>query len=130
MTRSGFKTAQKCRNLQKKENNNKDYRDKQKRRYSFANVTLDINYILRTKYGICLNEKNRNYLMWDIEFDKNIAPIFFEEHTPEENSIINELMKFPQPTVSRDHTHTQHSKINTKTRNHARKQKCDNIEYK
>ena len=124
MTHSGFKTAQKNRNLQKKENNNKDYRDKQKRRYSFANVTLDINYILRTKYGICLNEKNRNYLMWDIEFDKNIAPIFFEEHTPEENSIINELMKFPQPTVSRDYTHTQHSKINTKTRNNARMQNC------
>jgi hypothetical protein len=130
MTRSGFKTAQKCRNLQKKENNNKVYREDKQKGYFFAKETLNINYILRTKYGISLNEKNKNYLMYDIVFDKSIEPIFFEEHTPEENSIINELMKFPQPTVSRDHTHTQHSKINTKTRNHARKQKCDNIEYK
>jgi hypothetical protein len=129
MTHSGFKTAQHNRNLQKKENNNKDYRDKPKGRYVFANMTLDMNYILRTKYGIYLNEKNRNYLMWDVEFEKRVAPgpIFFEEHTPEENDIINELLKTHPPMVSRDHTHTQHSKIKTKTRNNARKQKWDTI---
>jgi hypothetical protein len=64
MPHSGFKTAQKKVNLKKKENNNKDYRSKEKvhPNYSFSNKIIPFNYILRTKYGIYLNEKNINYM--------------------------------------------------------------------
>ena len=57
MTHSGLKTAQKCINLDKKENNNKDYRSKEKvhPKYSFSRQILPFNYVLRTKHNICLN---------------------------------------------------------------------------
>ena len=61
MTRSGFKTAQKNRNLEKKENNNKDYRIKNKACW-FSNGVIDYDYMLRTKYGINLTETEKTYL--------------------------------------------------------------------
>ena len=62
MTHSGFKTAQKRVNLGKKENNNKDYKSKQKIKETcrFSSKIIPFDYILRTKYKICLNEKNKN----------------------------------------------------------------------
>jgi hypothetical protein len=62
MTRSGFKTAQKRRNLEKKENNNKDYRSKYTNG-SFSNGVIGYNYILRTKYGIKLTKKEDDELL-------------------------------------------------------------------
>ena len=98
MTHSGFKTAQKRVNLGKKENNNKDYKSKQKIKetYRFSSTVIPFDYILRTKYGICLNEKNKNYI--DDNYSsyrvnqnyENNNPILinFEEHNEEENESV------------------------------------------
>jgi len=130
MTRSGFKTAQKKINLDKKENNNKDYRSKEKGhpKYSFSRGRIPFNYLLRTKHNICLNEKNLNYLE-DIYCSKynNVNPnpitIDFIELTEEENKIIqNEFnIYFNSPIsslmCSTDKTKSYHSKMLTKNRN-------------
>ena len=54
MPHSGFKTAQKRVNLGKKENNNKDYKSKQKIKetYRFSSTVIPFDYILRTKYSL------------------------------------------------------------------------------
>lgn len=136
MTHSGFTTAQKKINLGKKENNNKDYRSKEKvhPKYSFSNMVIPFNYILRTKHKICLNEKNINYIK-DIYSSKfvGISPypinIDFMEHTGEENKIIqnefNIYFNSPISTLmcSTDKTKSHHSKMLTKNRNKDRYKK-------
>jgi len=137
MTRSGFKTAQKGVNLGKKENNNKDYRIKDKVHpgYTFSSMVIPFNYILRTKHGICLNEKNINYIhnrysvCRVVHENKNPILINFEEHTEEENKIIQEEIniywntEITQLICSTDKTKSHHSKDLTKNRNKDRDQK-------
>jgi len=133
MTHSGFKTAQRIVNLHKKENNNKDYRYKMKVQtyYKFSSGPIDLNYILRTKHSIYLNEKNLNYLLYDYVYDmrKNPHLIFFEEHSDEENIIIQDAihnyynLETTNVFCSRDKTRSEYSKISTKNRNKDRKQK-------
>jgi hypothetical protein len=137
MTHSGFKTAQKIVNLGKKENNNKNYRikDKVHPRCSFSNKVISFDYILRTKHGICLNEKNKNYIDNNYSSyrvnhsNKNPISINFEEHTEEENEIIQEEINIywnigiTQLLCSTDKTKSNHSKILTKNRNKDRDQK-------
>jgi hypothetical protein len=137
MTHSGFKTAQKRCNLRKKENNNKDYRYKRSNKnpfnnnlltYRFASKYIKLNYILRTKYGILLNQKDIT------ELEKHYfesrghqhTPIYFEHRTSEENKIIQDVANIYYNTneykqlISVDNTHTEHSKINTKNRDRNR----------
>ena len=91
MPHSGFKTAQKRVNLGKKENNNKDYKSKQKIKETcrFSSKIIPFDYILRTKYKICLNEKNKNYIDDNYSSycvnheNKNPILINFEEHKGE-----------------------------------------------
>jgi hypothetical protein len=136
MPHSGFKTAKKIINLSKKENNNKDYRTKEKihPKCSFSRNIISFNYILRTKYGICLNEANisylNNYYMSSHTQIKLPYLITFDEHTHEENKIIQQEInlyynsKKTQKMCSRDKTHSDHSKTLTKNRNNARKKNC------
>ena len=132
MTHSGFKTAQKILNLRKKKNNNKDYRIKEKALlYRFSSSSISFDYILRTKYGIYLNKNNKNYLLYDYERYQRQNPslVFFEEHSDEENKIIqHEIINYynsrlSQLVCSRDKTHSNHSINLTKSRNHDRLQK-------
>ena len=136
MTHSGFKTAQKIVNLGKKENNNKDYRSKQKihEKYRFSNSVISFDYVLRTKHGICINEKNKNYIQNSYSNcinNKNKNPIIinFEEHTEEENEIIKEEINIywnagiTQLLCSTDKTKSQHSKDLAKNRKKNRQQK-------
>jgi len=134
MTHSGFKTAQKIVNLGKKENNNKNYRikDKVHPRCSFSNSVIPFDYILRTKHRICLNEKNKNYIINNYSrgnSNKNPISINFEEHTEEENEIIQEEINIywntgiTQLLCSTDKTKSHHSKILTKNRNKDRQKK-------
>jgi hypothetical protein len=133
MTHSGFKTAQKKLNLIKKENNNKDYRAKQDIfRYVFSSRSISFDYILRIKHGICLNEKNKNYLLYHYLWDQanNPSLITFEEHTDDENKIIQEELQLyftgvSNYTCSVDKTHSKHSKNLTKNKNNARKYKLE-----
>jgi hypothetical protein len=137
MTHSGFKTSQKRVNLEKKENNNKDYKCKQniKETFRFSSKVIPIDYILRTKYGICLNEKNKNYIdnnysshRINLE-NKNPILIDFEEHNEEENEIIqNEINMYWNTGITRlmsstDKTKSHHSKVLTKNRNKDREKK-------
>lgn len=138
MTHSGFKTAQKTVNLGKKENNNKDYRSKEKvhPKYSFSNRIIPFNYILRTKHNICLNEKNINYIadfynskFVGRNFINELININFIEHTEEENKIIqnefNIYFNSPMSSLicSTDKTKSHHSKTLTKNRNKDRYEK-------
>jgi len=137
MTHSGFKTAQKIVNLGKKENNNKNYRIKDKVHpgYAFSSRVIPFNYILRTKHGICLNEKNlkyinNNYSGYRVNNEnKNLILINFEEHTEEENKIIQEEINIywntgiTQLICSTDKTKSHHSKDLTKNRNKDRQNK-------
>jgi hypothetical protein len=136
MTHSGFKTAQKIVNLGKKENNNKDYRCKQKihEKYSFSNSVISFDYVLRTKHGICINEKNKKYIQNSYSNfinnkNKNLILINFEEHTEEENTIIQEEINIywntgiTQLLSSTDKTKSHYSKKLAKNRNKARDNK-------
>jgi len=136
MPHSGFKTAQKTINLGKKENNNKDYRSKEKvhPKYTFSKTIIPFDHILRTKYKICLNEKNINCIedIYRSKFNNvNQNPIIidFIEHTEEENKIIqNEFnIYFNSPisflVCSKDKTKLYNSKMLTKNRNKNRDQK-------
>ena len=139
MTHSGFRTAQKRVNLGKKENNNKDYKSKQKIKetYRFSSTVIPFDYILRTKYGICLNEKNKNYIddnyssyRLNLNYEnKNPILINFEEHNEEENEIIQKEINIywntgiTQLLCSTDKTKSDHSKILTKNRNKDRQKK-------
>jgi hypothetical protein len=129
MTRSGIQTAfNRLRGL-KKENNNKDYRTKpDASMYSFSSGPLNFDYILRTKYGIKLNQKNKNFLRWDYR-PPFITPLALEGLTPEENAIIEQEIRKPSINTniyeSRDHTHIKHSKENTRMRKHDRTLKQD-----
>lgn len=129
MTHSGFKTAQRILNLAKKENNNKDYRTKRKSNH-FSSGPISFNYVLRTKHGICLNEKNINFLTYQYPFmkQKNPHSIYFEEHSDEENKIIQEEINLyynlgENEWGSFDKTHSSHSKEITKNRNKCRDHK-------
>jgi len=137
MTRSGFKTAQKIVNFEKKENSNKDYKSKRKVKETcrFSSNVIPFDYILRTKYGICLNEKNKNYIdnnysIYRINHEnKNPILINFEEHTEKENEIIQKEINIywntgiTQLLCSTDKTKSHHSKILTKNRNKDRQNK-------
>lgn len=133
MTHSGFKTAQKIVNLSKKENNNKDYRSKEKihSHYTFSRNYIGLDYILRTKHRIYLNEKNINFIRYNYAVEKHKNPhlFTFEEYTEEENKIIQQEIQnyynkgIMQHMYSCDKTHTPHSKILTKNRNKDRKLK-------
>lgn len=133
MTHSGFKTAQKHHNLTKKENNNKDYRVKEKNKGWFSSEIINFDYILRTKYKIYLTKQNINYLYYNFEitgFNPSLV-INFEEHTNDENKIIQEEIYSyysgkTQHICSVDKTHSYHSKNQTKNKNKARKEKWDN----
>ena len=123
MTRSGFKTAQKRRNLEKKENNNKDYRSKY-RNGSFSNCFLDYDYILRTKYGIKLTREEKKELF----IRSDLMQYNLKGRTDEENIIIDQEVKNYMTTgitCSYDKTHTYHSKTLTRNRNFDRKQKME-----
>jgi len=129
MTRSGIQTAfNRLRGL-KKENNNKDYRIKpDASMYSFSNGPLSLDYILRTKYGIKLSDQNKKFL--DLHYKPPYTtPLELEGLIPEENAIIEEECKKPSINgniyESRDHTHSKHSKENTRMRKHDRKLKQD-----
>lgn len=137
MTISGFKTAQKTRNLNKKENNNKDYRGEEKKYVTnkFSSGEISIDYILRTKYGICLNETNKKFMipfLYDRFQNKNPPLICFKEHSDDENQIIQQEVTnyynlgLSQRTASYDKTHSSHSKNLTKNRNMDRQRKWDN----
>ena len=122
MTRSGFKTAQRLRNLKKKENNNKDYRTKQEP-CCFTDRTLDYDYLLRTKHGICLTsaEKRQLYYKYDCWRPEYIE---LDNRSKEENEIISEVMKeysIHPIKCTPDKTHTYHSKMKTRNRNYDRK---------
>lgn len=136
MTHSGFTTAQKKINLKKKENNNKDYRSKEKvhPQCSFSNKIIPFNYILRTKHNICLNEENINYIDYIyssnfVNINPNSKNINFEEHTWKENKIIqnefNIYFNSPISTLmcSTDKTKSHHAKMLTKNRNKDRYEK-------
>ena len=139
MTHSGFKTAQKRVNLGKKENNNKDYKNKRKVKETcrFSSQVISFDYILRTKYGICLNEKNKNYIddnyssyRLNLNYEnKNPILINFEEHNEEENEIIQKEINIywntgiTQLVCSTDKTKSHHSKILAKNRNKDRQKK-------
>jgi len=129
MTCSGFKTAQKNRNLKKKENNNKDYRSKMKA-FSFSNGYISYDYILRTKYNIKLTKSEiDNYIK---EEQVNRGQYKFKNYNNEENIIIHEELKkyFTAPIIcAYDKTHTPHSKSLTRNRNYDRKQKWDSLHY-
>jgi len=134
MTHSGFKTAQKRVNSAKKENNNKDYRTKPKIGYGLSTSIINIDYILRTKHHIYLNEKNKNYLFDDYTLhQRQNRLIHFDEHSTAENAIIQqELHSYYNNTLgfsSRDKTHSTHSKIGTKNRNKGRSSKLVNSLY-
>jgi len=134
---TGFKTAQKIVNLKKKENSNKDYKSKRKVKETcrFSSNVIPFDYILRTKYGICLNEKNKNYIdnnysSYRINHEnKNPILINFEEHTEKENEIIQKEINIywntgiTQLLCSTDKTKSHHSKILTKNRNKDRQNK-------
>ena len=139
MTHSGFKTAQKIVNLGKKENNNKDYKNKRKVKETcrFSSKIISFDYILRTKYRICLNEKNKNYIDDNYSSyrvnsnyeNKNPILINFEEYNEEENEIIQKEINIywntgiTQLVCSTDKTKSHHSKILTKNRNKDRQKK-------
>ena len=102
--------------------------------YSFSNKLTPFNYILRTEYGICINEKNRNHIddIYRSKFNYvkiNPISINFEEHTKEENNIIqsafNTYFNLPESKLicSTDKTKSRHSKNLTKNRNKNRDQK-------
>ena len=103
--------------------------------YTFATRIIPFNYILRTKHGICLNEKNINYIYDKYSVcrvvleNKNPILINFEEHTEEENKIIQEEINIywntglTQLYCSTDKTKSHHSKDLTKNRNKDRDQK-------
>lgn len=99
MTRSGFKSAQNVVNKKKKENNNKDYRTKLKAHptYSFSNNIIPFDYILRTKYGICLSQNhkdiiNNHYYISHAKNKNNKNPIsfYFQEYSEQYNELIQE----------------------------------------
>ena len=115
----------------KKENNNKDYRAKRDIfEYVFSSGSIGFDYVLRTKHGICLNEKNKNYLLYHWDQSNNPSLITFEEHTDDENKIIQEELQLyltgvTNYTCSVDKTHSKHSKNLTKNKNNARKYKLE-----
>lgn len=128
----GFKTAQKFNNLAKKKNNNKDYKVVEKQKGGgFSSSTIDWDYLLRTKYGIKLNQQNIDYLRDNYNYyNPGDNVINFEEHTEEENKLIEQEMKnyttnIGQLIYSIDKTHSPHSKKLTKSRKQDRQQKMD-----
>lgn len=138
MMGGGFKTAQKINNLVKKKNHNKDYKVVEKERGGgFSSNPIDWDYTLRTKYGIKLNQQNKDYLHQYyrekyIYFRSNPSDnlINFKEHTDEENKIIQqEIQNYDTNTgqilYSVDKTHSPHSKKLTKSRKQDRRQKMD-----
>ena len=90
---------------------------------------------MRTKYKICLNEKNKNYIddnysSYRVNHEnKNPILINFEEHNEEENEIIQKEINIywntgiTQLLCSTDKTKSPHSKILTKNRNKDRQKK-------
>lgn len=134
----GFKTAQKYNNLAKKKNNNKDYKVIEKEKGGgFSSNPIDWDYTLRTKYGIKLNQQNKDYLHQYyrekyIYFRSNPSDnlINFKEHTDEENKIIQQEIEnydtnIGQILYSVDKTHSPHSKQLTKNRKQDRQLKWD-----
>ena len=136
----GFKTAQKYNNLAKKRNSNKDYKVIEKERGGgFSSSTIDWDYSLRTKYGIKLNQQNKDYL-YKYYRDNYVYHysnpcnnlINFKEHTDEENKLIQQELNnydsnIGQLLYSVDKTHSPHSKRLTKNRKQDRRQKWDSI---
>lgn len=90
--------------------------------YRFGSGNVGVDYILRTKYGICLSSRNIHII--ESSFRPLRTPFYFEDHSEEENRIINlEYTQYylgKQEWCSRDKTHSHHSKTNTKNRKQAR----------
>ena len=127
MTHSGFKTAQKRRNLGKKENNNKDYRSK-RNNASLSNCVLHYDYVLRTKHGIKLNGVEEKELF----FHRDLMQYNLKGRSDEENIIIQQEVKnyMTKGIIgSYDKTHTDHSKLLTRNRNFERKRKMEEYSY-
>jgi hypothetical protein len=123
MPHSGFKTAQRCINIRKKRNHNKDYRVRRfikPSRMRFASGWLDLNYVLRTEYGIRLNQKQIRqiyyYLGGGFGHKQFVNPFYLNNVSDELNQFLNEFARTfyytnkYQQIQSRDHTHTAHSK--------------------
>ncbi len=128
------KTAQKCLNTYKKENNNKDYRYKKFYKCNrFASRPISFSYLLRTKHGICINESTEDYFLYNYVRHQNKNPyeFNFEEHSEEENKIIQQEAKDYFLTgktsvwCSTDKTRSNHSKNVTKKRKNARQDKWE-----
>lgn len=114
MPHSSFRSAQRNRNLEKKENNNKPDRTKPKCSTGFA-CPPPVTYNLRTKHGIYLNK------IQHVRAEEEMT--FYPGYTEEENRIIHHEICAPNPCRSRDLTHTDHSKKLTKNRKDARQEK-------
>ena len=108
--------------------------------YSFSNGPIGLDYILRTKHGICLSRHQLNGCHGDstcFSYNKlnDTSEFYFEEFTDEQNKLIQqeahayyELGGIAQNYGARDRSHSRYSKSGTKLRKQARLHKWENAQ--